>query len=214
MLEICLGLKTDGSPYYTTLEQARHLVICGYSGCGKTTLTYRLIEQLDNAKVYILNPLKIYFREFIEKQNIVILKEQSDIRKCLIKINDEINRRARRYNPMEQPIVVIADAYQSYGWTFDFDTLPYLEQIANAEKVNIHLILATQYTKHPQLFKNILLNSSIVCMSEAYRKLYLNCNVKRLPKNCNIWAQIIGEKELVELIPKQFPLVSKIQNKN
>ncbi len=209
MLDICLGIKTDGEPYYSTLEQARHLVICGYTGCGKTELTYKIIDQLADTQIYILNPLKIYYQEFLGDKNIVIAESPSDIKNCLIKIHEEIIRRTRNYSSKYQPIVIIADDYQSYNWICNFDTLPYLEQISYSEKVNIHLILATQYTKRPQLFKNILLNSSIVCMSADYRKLFLNRSTKHFSQNCNILAQIIGENELVELLPKQFPFSLK-----
>lgn len=209
-MEICLGMQASGKLFCTKLKQARHFVICGYSGCGKTELAYRLIEQLDDVQVYILNPLKIYYQDFIDKPNISIAKTPDEIKNCLKKVSNEIDNRARIFNPTARTIVVIADGYQSYGWTFDFNALPYLEKIANSEKANIHLILTTQYTKKPQLFKNILLNSSTICMSIDYRKLFLNYYNKNLPNNCNILAQIIGENEFIELLPHYFPLLTKI----
>lgn len=213
-MEVCLGIQPNGKLFYTTLENARNFVICGYSGCGKTELAYNLIEQLNNAKIYILNPLNIYYKQFIGRKDIFIANNISTAKQYLDNITDEIHNRISTYNKSKQKIVVVVDAYETYNLEWSFNILPYLKDILSGKKFGVHFIMTTQYTRQPQQFKNILLNSSIICMSGAYRKLYLNSEPKHLSNNCNILAQIIGENELIELVPNYFPLLSKIQNNN
>lgn len=205
MINLCLGTQTNGDKFYTTLEQARHLLICGYSGCGKTTLVYHLLEQMNNAKIYIFDIVKIYFSEYAQKKNVTVANSSNGIKQCLDDILAQYEYRASQHKYNEQPIVIIVDAYENFIYECNFDILPYLEKFAYAEKIGIHLIITSQYTKRPYSFRSILLNSSIICMSIDYRKLYLSVDKKLFPNDNSTVAQIIGENSPIKLLPTAYP---------
>lgn len=89
---ICLGMKPDGTLLNTSFKECHHLIIGGYSGCGKTKLVNNILAQLSNTKIYIFDIKAIDYKGYTNNNNeITLAYNSSDIKKYLNEINDELH---------------------------------------------------------------------------------------------------------------------------
>lgn len=134
--QVALGIGLDGKGVYSTWELNPHLMLLGPTGCGKTTLTRAILQQLPGHQVAIA---AFKAKDWRDVQGATVLKSIEEIEAFGQWVVKELRRRA----PLGEDLPlcwVVDDAFNLLSAC----SLP-LDEIASLGRgLDTHLIVASQ----------------------------------------------------------------------
>jgi S-DNA-T family DNA segregation ATPase FtsK/SpoIIIE len=150
-VRLLLGRRHDGSPYELELTQARHILVGGSTGGGKTVLLHSMIFGLafryapSAVRLALFDPKVFEFSRYKGLPHLwheVVTTEEGYM--CLVdNLADELERRkrARQADPMATfpALVTIIDEFRG------FDCPKLIQIIAQARALRMYFVLATQH---------------------------------------------------------------------
>ena len=183
-----VGKDNDGNKVYSSFLKTPHLLVAGSADSGEYSFMLTLLNTLlkqntqEELKVYILNPLKFLFKDYINNSNVVENKVFTEIEEGIIilsSIEDEMMDRysmfvengvsnIKDYNKIKADklpriLVLIHDYHQ-------FMLSPYkdvfIEKLLNlikcSKNAGIHVVLSTKQTNNQTITNEIKINLSTV----------------------------------------------------
>ena len=141
-LNIPLGVNENGEQEFLDLNKARHVLVAGKTGSGKSTFLHKAIKHL--TKNYSKDEVRLFLidlkqTEFLRYKDYVIY----DLEQAKSVLNDLVNKINAEVEKEEIPTIIIVD--ECCDLLLDYKTLFLLKRIAaKGRAVNAHLILSTQ----------------------------------------------------------------------
>ena len=141
-LIVSLGINEQGEQEFLDLNKARHVLVAGKTGSGKSVFLHKVIKRL--TKNYSKDEVRLFLidlkqTEFLRYKDYVIydLEQAKDI------LNDLVNKINAEVEKEEIPTIIIVD--ECCELLFDYKTLSLLKTIAaKGRAINANLILSTQ----------------------------------------------------------------------
>ena len=141
-LNIPLGINENGEQEFLDLNKARHVLVAGKTGSGKSTFLHKAIKHLienyskEDVRLFLIDLKQTAFLRY--KNNVIYDLEQS---KGIL--NDLVNKINAKVEKEEIPTIIIVD--ECCDLLLDYKTLSLLKTIAaKGRAINAHLILSTQ----------------------------------------------------------------------
>ena len=141
-LNIPLGVNENGEQEFLDLNKARHVLVAGKTGSGKSTFLHKAIKHLtknyskDEVRLFLID---IKQTEFLRYKNYVIY----DLEQAKSVLNDLVNKINAEVEKEEIPTIIIVD--ECCDLLLDYETLSLLKTIAaKGRAVKANLILSTQ----------------------------------------------------------------------
>jgi S-DNA-T family DNA segregation ATPase FtsK/SpoIIIE len=141
-LNIPLGVNENGEQEFLDLNKARHVLIAGKTGSGKSIFLHKIIKHLtenyskDEVRLFLID---LKQTAFLRYKDYVIY----DLEQAKSVLNDLVNKIKAEVEKEEIPTIIIVD--ECCELLFDCETLSLLKTIAaKGRAVNAHLILSTQ----------------------------------------------------------------------
>lgn len=141
-LNIPLGINENGEQEFLDLNKARHVLVAGRTGSGKSTFLHKAIKHL--TKNYSKDEVRLFLIDlkqtaFLRYKDYVIY----DLEQAKSVLNDLVNKINAEARKEERPTIIIVD--ECCELLLDYETLSLLKTIAaKGRAVNAHLILSTQ----------------------------------------------------------------------
>ena len=141
-LIVPLGINEQGEQEFLGLDKARHVLVAGKTGSGKSTFLHKVIKHLaenysnKDVRLFLIDLKQTEFTEY--KENVICDLEQAKgvLNDLVNKINEEVVKE-------ETPTIIIVD--ECCELLFDCETLSFLKTIAaKGRAIDAHLILSTQ----------------------------------------------------------------------
>lgn len=141
-LNIPLGVNENGKQEFLDLNKARHVLVAGRSGSGKSTFLHKIIKHL--TKNYSKEEVRLFL---IDLKQTAFLRYKDyllyDLEKAKGILNDLVNKINAKVEKEERPTIIIVD--ECCELLLDYKTLSLLKTIAaKGRAINAHLILSTQ----------------------------------------------------------------------
>lgn len=141
-LNIPLGVNENGEQEFLDLDKARHVLVAGKTGSGKSTFLHNAIKRLtknyskDEVRLFLIDLKQTAFLRY--KDNVIC-----DLEQAKSVLNDFVNKINAEARKEEIPTIIIVD--ECCELLFDCETLSLLKRIAaKGREINAHLILSTQ----------------------------------------------------------------------
>ena len=140
-LNIPLGVNENGEQEFLDLDKARHVLVAGKPGSGKSTFLHKAIKHLTNN--YSKGEVRLFLidlkqTEFLRYNNVIC-----DLEKAKSVLNDLANKINAEVEKEETPTIIIVD--ECCELLLDCETLSLLKTIAaKGRAINANLILSTQ----------------------------------------------------------------------
>lgn len=141
-LNIPLGVNENGEQEFLDLNKARHVLVAGKTGSGKSTFLHNAIKHLtenyskDEVRLFLID---LKQTAFIRYKDYVIY----DLEQAKSVLNDLANKIKAGVEKEEIPTIIIVD--ECCDLLLDYKTLSLLKTIAaKGRAINANLILSTQ----------------------------------------------------------------------
>ena len=141
-LNIPLGVNENGKQEFLDLNKARHVLVAGKTGSGKSTFLHKVINYLtknyskDEVRLFLIDLKQTEFLRYKEYVIYDLEQAKSVLNDLVNKINAEVEKEAR-------PTIIIVD--ECCDLLLDCETLSLLKTIAaKGRAINANLILSTQ----------------------------------------------------------------------
>ena len=141
-LIVSLGINEQGEQEFLDLNKARHVLVAGKTGSGKSVFLHKAIKHLtenytkDEVRLFLID---LKQTEFLRYKDYVIY----DLEQTKSVLNDLVNKIKTEAEKEEIPTIIIVD--ECCELLLDCETLSLLKAIAAKGRViNAHLILSTQ----------------------------------------------------------------------
>lgn len=165
---MAIGIGVDGSKHYIDIEKAKHILISGMTGSGKSIVLHNLILSLlmkhtpDQMHLHIIDPKETEFKYYSGLECCTVITNPYRSAELFRRLCSDMDRRYSilaangcrdidSYNdkfstaPMRRDIVIV-DELSDLMSTSSKSIEGYIVRIAQkARACGIHLILATQY---------------------------------------------------------------------
>lgn len=139
---IPLGINENDEQEVLDLDKARHVLVAGRSGSGKSTFLHKIIKHLtenyskDEVRLFLID---LKQTAFLRYKDYVIY----DLEQAKSVFNDLVNKIKAEVEKEETPTIITVD--ECCELLFDCETVSLLKTIAaKGRAVNAHLILSTQ----------------------------------------------------------------------
>ena len=140
-LNIPLGINENGEQEFLDLNKARHVLVAGRSGSGKSTFLHKAIKYL--TENYSKEDVRLFLIDlkqtaFLRYNNVIY-----DLEQAKSVLNYLVNKIKTEAQKEEIPTIIIVD--ECCELLLDCETLSLLKTIAaKGRAINVHLILSSQ----------------------------------------------------------------------